>query len=58
MSKGKESAGQPRTFHAATNEQEVEEFVLKGWPAGNASLPATDFQAFAETRYIPNFSYQ
>ena len=57
MSKGKEAAGRPRTVHAAANEQEVEEFVLKGWPAGNASQSATDFQAFAETRYTPNFSY-
>ena len=58
MSKGKEAAGRPLILHAATNEQEVEEFVLKGWPAGNASQTATDFQAFAETRYIPNLSYQ
>ena len=58
MSKGKEAGGWPRTLHAAANEEEVEEFVLNEWPAGNASQPSTDFQAFAETRYIPNFSYQ
>ena len=53
MSKGKEAAGRPRTLHAATNEEEVEEFVHKGWPAGNASQPAKDFHVFAETRCIP-----
>ena len=44
-------------IHAATNEEE-EEFVLKGWSAGNASQPATDFQDFTETRYFPNLSFQ
>ena len=29
MSKGKEAGGRPRTVHAATNEEEVEKFVLK-----------------------------
>ena len=35
-------------IHAATNEEDVEEFVLKLCPAGNASQPATGFQAFTE----------
>ena len=58
MNKGKEAAGRPRTLRQRMNEKEVEEFVLNEWPAGNAFQPAIDFQAFAETRYIPNFSYQ
>ena len=43
-------------MHAATNEEEEEKFVLKGWPAGNASHPATDFQDFTETRYFPTLN--
>ena len=37
MNNGTEAAGRPRTLHAATKEEEVEEFVLKEWPAGNVS---------------------
>ena len=58
MSKGKEAGGRPRTVHAATNEEEVEKFVLKGWPAGNASQPASGFQDFTETRYFPTLTLQ
>ena len=56
MSKGKGVGGRPRTVHTATNEEEVE-FVLKGWPPGNASQPSTGFQAFAETRYFLNLGF-
>ena len=58
MSKGKEGDRPPRTLHAATNEEKVEEFVLKGWPAGNLSQPATGFQDFTEARYFPILSLQ
>ena len=40
-------------MHPAANEEEVVEFVLEGWSAGNASQSATGFQTFLETRYIP-----
>ena len=49
-SKVKEADSRPRTVYAATNGEEVEEFALTGWPAGNASQPVTGFWAFAETR--------
>ena len=57
MSKGKEAGGRPRTLHAATNEEEVEKFVLKEYRAGNASQPATGFQDFTENRFFPNISF-
>ena len=50
MSKVKEADSRPRTVHTATNEDEVEEFALTGWPAGNASQPVTGFWAFTEAR--------
>ena len=40
MSKGREAGGWPRTVHTAKSEEDVEDFVLKGWAAGNASQPA------------------
>ena len=58
MSKGKEAGGRPRTVYAATNEEEVEEFVLKGWPAGYASPPATGFRALTVVRHFTNLSLQ
>ena len=51
-SKGKAAGVRPHTVckyvYAATDEEDVEEFILKGWPAGNASQPATGFQNFTE----------
>ena len=58
MSKGNEAGGRPRTVHAATNEEEAEKFVLKGWLASKASQPATGFQDITETRYFPILSLQ
>ena len=48
MNRGKEAAGRPRTAHAATNEEEVERLVLRGWPVGNASQPVTGFHPFTK----------